>query len=210
MNDRQARRAICRAGAHLSARGLSPGTSGNISVRLDDGEWLVTPTNSALGSLDADSLSLIAGDAHASGAAPTKERFLHAAVYDASSDYQAVVHLHSTHAVAYACLQGLNPRDALPPITPYAVMRLGRVALLPYARPGDPRLGELAREAARSHRVMLLANHGPVVAGESLDAAMAAIEELEETAKLYFLLHGHDAQFLSADQVDELRSTFAS
>src|SRR5579885_3153576 len=146
MNDRQARRAVCRAGAHLSERGLSPGTSGNISVRLDDGTWIVTPTNSALGSLDEESLSLIAGEAHASGAAPTKERFLHGAIYDASRDYRAVVHLHSTYAVAYACLQGLNPQDALPPITPYAVMRLGRVALLPYVRPGDPRLGELARE----------------------------------------------------------------
>lgn len=210
MNDRQARQAICRAGAHLSKRGLSPGTSGNISVRLDDGGWIVTPTNAALGSLDADSLSLIAGDAHASGDAPTKERFLHAAIYDAGRDYRAVVHLHSTYAVAYACLRGLNPQDAFPAITPYTVMRLGRVALLPYVRPGNPRLGELAREAARTHRAILLANHGPVVAAESLDAAMAAIEELEETAKLYFLLHGHDAQFLSADQVDELRSVFAS
>lgn len=210
MNDQHARRAICRTGAHLAARGLSPGTSGNISVRLDDGGWLVTPTNSALGSLDADSLSLIAGGAHASGAAPTKERFLHSAIYDASRDYRAVVHLHSTYAVAYSCLPGLNSEDALFPITPYTVMRLGRVALLPYVRPGDPRLGELARDAARTHHAILLANHGPVVAAESLDAATAAIEELEESAKLYFLLRGQEARILTPAQVEELRSVFAS
>jgi ribulose-5-phosphate 4-epimerase/fuculose-1-phosphate aldolase len=210
MNDSDARRAICRAGAHLAARGLSPGTSGNISVRLDDGGWLVTPTNSALGALEAASLSLIAGGAHATGATPTKERFLHAAIYDASREYRAVVHLHSTYAVAYSCLPGLNADDALFPITPYTVMRLGRVALLPYVRPGDPRLGELARETARRHHAILLANHGPVVAGESLDAATAAIEELEESAKLYFLLRGQDARILNPAQVEELRSVFAS
>jgi ribulose-5-phosphate 4-epimerase/fuculose-1-phosphate aldolase len=210
MNDHQARRAICRTGAHLAARGLSPGTSGNISVRLDDGGWLVTPTNSALGSLDADSLSLIAGGAHTSGLAPTKERYLHAALYDARREYQAVIHLHSTYAVAYSCLQGLNPEDALYPITPYTVMRLGRVSLLPYVRPGDMLLGELARESARTHHAMLLANHGPVVAAESLESATAAIEELEESAKLYFLLQGREAKILNPAQVDELRTIFAS
>jgi ribulose-5-phosphate 4-epimerase/fuculose-1-phosphate aldolase len=210
MNDSEARRAICRAGAHLAARGLSPGTSGNISVCLDDGGWLVTPTNSALGSLEAASLSLIAGGAHASGAPPTKERFLHAAMYDASREHRAVVHLHSTYAVAYSCLPGLDPDDALFPITPYTVMRLGRVALLPYVRPGDPLLGELAREAARTHHAILLANHGPVVVAQSLDAATAAIEELEESAKLYFILRGQEARILNAAQVEELRSVFAS
>ncbi len=107
-------------------------------------------------------------------------------------------------------LRDLDASDAFPPITPYTVMRLGRVAVVPYVRPGDPRLGELVGEAAHRHHAILLANHGPVVAATSLDAAVAAIEELEESAKLYFLLHGHKTQFLSDEQVDELRSVFAS
>jgi ribulose-5-phosphate 4-epimerase/fuculose-1-phosphate aldolase len=204
------REALCKAGAHLSARGLSPGTSGNISLRVDDG-WIVSPTNAALGSLEPESLALIdATGAHTGGAAPTKEKFLHAAVYAARSDFGAIVHLHSTHAVAYACLRDLDASDAFPPITPYTVTRLGRVAVVPYARPGDPRLGELVGGAAHRHHAILLANHGPVVAATSLEAAVAAIEELEESAKLYFLLHGHKTQFLTDEQVDELRSVFAS
>lgn len=208
---RTARNALCRLGAHLAERGLAPGTSGNISVRVGDGAWLVTPTNAFLGSLDPESLALIgAGGTHVSGATPTKERFLHAAVYAARPEYGAIVHLHSTHAVAYSCLRDLRDDDALPPITPYSVMRLGRVAVVPYARPGDPYLGELAGEAAREHHAFLLANHGPVVAAPTLDAAAAAIEELEESCKLFFLLRGHDARYLNAQQVEEIRSVFAS
>ncbi|HTX03356.1 MAG TPA: 3-oxo-tetronate 4-phosphate decarboxylase [Candidatus Acidoferrales bacterium] len=204
------REALCKAGAHLSARGLSPGTSGNISVRVDDG-WIVTPSNASMGALAPESLAFIdANGARAGGAEPTKEKFLHAAVYAARNDFGAIVHLHSTHAVAYACLRDLNADDAFPPITPYTVMRLGRVALVPYVRPGDPRLGELVGEAAHRHHAILLANHGPVVAATSLEAAVAAIEELEESAKLYFLLHGHKTQFLSDEHVGELRSVFAS
>ena len=204
------REALCKAGAHLSARGLSPGTSGNISVRVGDG-WIVSPTNASMGALAPESLAFIdANGAHAGGAEPTKEKFLHAAVYAARTDFGAIVHLHSTHAVAYACLRDLDADDAFPPITPYTVMRLGRVALVPYVRPGDPRLGELVGEAAHRHHAILLANHGPVVAATSLEAAVAAIEELEESAKLYFLLHGHKTQFLSDEHVGELRSVFAS
>ena len=204
------REALCNAGAHLSARGFSPGTSGNISMRVDGG-WIVSPTNAALGSLQPESLAFIdAQGVHAGGDAPTKEKFLHAAVYAARNDFGAIVHLHSTHAVAYACLRDLDAGDAFPPITPYTVMRLGRVAVVPYVRPGDSRLGELVAETAHRHHAILLANHGPVVAASSLDAAIAAIEELEESAKLFFLLHGHKAQFLTDEQVDELRSVFAS
>jgi ribulose-5-phosphate 4-epimerase/fuculose-1-phosphate aldolase len=204
------REALCKAGAHLSARGLSPGTSGNISLRVEGG-WIVSPTNVAMGNLEPESLAFIdANGAHDGGAAPTKEKFLHAAVYAVRNDFGAIVHLHSTHAVAYACLRDLDASDAIPPITPYTVMRLGRVAVVPYVRPGDPRLGELVGEAAHRHHAILLANHGPVVAATSLDAAVAAIEELEESAKLYFLLHGHKTQFLTDEQVDELREVFAS
>ena len=211
MSDRAQRAHLCRAGAHLSARGLSPGTSGNISVRLRDGGWLVTPTNSSLSSLEAESLSLLdAAGKHVAGALPTKERFLHAAIYRSRPSCNAIVHLHSTYAVAYACLRGLDSEDALPAITPYTVLRLGRVGLVPYVRPGDARLGELAGACARTHHAILLANHGPVVAATSLDAAMAAIEELEESAKLFFILRGADAQFLTKEQADELREVFAS
>lgn len=204
------REALAGAGAHLSARGLSPGTSGNISLRVGDG-WLVSPTNAALGSLNPESLAFIdAKGTHTSGAAPTKEKFLHAAVYAARPDFGAIVHLHSTHAVAYACLRDLDAQDAFPPMTPYTVMRLGRVAVVPYARPGDARLGALVGEAAQRHHAILLANHGPLVAAASLDAAVAAIEELEESAKLYFLLHGHKTRFLTDEDVDELRGVFAS
>jgi ribulose-5-phosphate 4-epimerase/fuculose-1-phosphate aldolase len=210
VNFRSERLALCRAAARLAARGLSPGTSGNVSVRVPGG-WIVTPTNAPLDALEPESLSFMsASGEHRGGAPPTKERLLHAAVYEARADCGAIVHLHSTYAVAYACLRGLDPRDALAPITPYGVMRLGRVALVPYARPGDPRLGELARAAAREHHALLLANHGPVVAGATLDAAAAAIEELEESAKLYFVLRGSDAQLLNQAQVDEIRNVFAS
>ena len=210
MNESEARDAICRLGAELSARGLSPGTSGNISVAVDDG-FLVTPTNASLGALAPARLaSLDASGAHRSGDAPTKERFLHLAVYRARPRCGAVIHLHSTHAVGYSCLDGLDPDDALRPITPYTVMRLGRVALVPYVRPGDERLGALVGEAASEHHAILLANHGPVVAGESLSAAAAAIEELEESAKLHFLLDGHPVRYLTGAQVDELRAVFAS
>lgn len=211
MNERDERLALCRLGKHLSSRGLSPGTSGNLSVRLGNGDMLVTPTNAALGELEPDALALLDGGGNQrAGAAPTKERFLHAAVYAARPEARAVVHLHSTYAVAYSCLRDLRRSDAMPPITPYTVMRLGRVALVPYVRPGDPRLGEAVGAVARDHHAILLANHGPVLAGTSLDAAAAAIEELEESAKLFFVLRGHDAQLLSDAQVEELQRVFAS
>ena len=210
MSDLALREEICRTGARLAARGLSPGTSGNISVRTESG-WIVTPTNASLAALDPQRLSRLDEEGrHVDGDPPTKERFLHRAVYEARTDCRAIVHLHSTHAVAYSCLQGLDARSAFPPLTPYTVMRLGDVALVAYARPGDERLGELVGDAARDHHVMLLANHGPVLAGRSLEAASTAAEELEESAKLYFLLHGHAIRLLTDAQVEELRSAFVS
>lgn len=209
MNEADARDAVCRAGAHLAARGLAPGTSGNISVRLDDGRLLMTPTNSALSHLDAASLSLLDGSGtQIGGAPPTKERFLHVAIYDVRDEARAVVHLHSTYAVAYSCFRGLDAIDAMPAITPYSVMRLGRVAIVPYVRPGDPRLGAAVGAAANRHHAMLLANHGPVVAAASLDAVVAASEELEETAKVLLLLRGVDVNVLTDADVEELRRSF--
>ena len=191
MTETQAREAICRLGRSMFDRGLTFGSSGNISVRLDDG-WLLTPTNVAMGDLDPARLArlnsagqLIAGDP------PTKEQFLHRVMYEGRPDAGAVVHLHSTHSVAVSCLADIDPDDVLPPITAYYVMRVGRLPLVPYFPPGDTRLAEAVRPLVTRHHAVLLANHGPVVAGTSLAAAAAAIEELEETARLHLLLHAH-------------------
>src|SRR6266403_1791961 len=203
-NETKLRDEICRLGASIFARGLTAGSSGNISVRLADG-WLMTPTNASLGRLDPARLSklddvgrLVGGDA------PTKESFLHRVMYEERNDTGAVVHLHSTHSVAVSCLSEVDPHDVLPPITAYYVMRVGRLPLDPYFRPGDLALAEAVRGFAGKHHAVLLANHGPVVAGLSLDAAVNAIEELEETAKLYLLLRGAKTRFLTPAQVKEL------
>lgn len=203
-----AREAICRLGASLFGRGLTFGSSGNLSVRLDDG-WLMTPTNVALGDLDPARLSrLDAAGRHVSGDAPTKEGFLHRVMYEGRADVGAVVHLHSTHSVAVSCLADVDPADVLPPITAYYVMRVGRLPLVPYFPPGDTRLAEAVRPLVGKHHAVLLANHGPVVAGTSLSAAAGAIEELEETARLHLLLQGHRVRHLTPEQVDELRARF--
>lgn len=207
------REAICTLGAKLAARGLCPGTSGNISVRIDDG-WLMTPTNSSLGELDPAQLSrLDSAGKHIAGDPPTKEALLHRSVYDVRPKDGAIVHLHSTHAVAISCLDPAchhNAETTLPPITPYFVMRVGKLPLVPYFKPGDPKLADAIREYARGHRAVLLANHGPVVAGASLSAASASIEELEETAKLHLLLQGLKMRALSDVQVREIEEAFPS
>src|SRR5947209_10584364 len=204
MSDAKAREAICEICASIFNRGLTAGSSGNISVRIEGG-WLMTPTNFSLGRLDPARLSklddtgrLVAGDP------PTKESVLHRVMYEERNDTGAVVHLHSTHSVAVSCLAEIDPHDVLPPITAYYVMRVGRLPLIPYFKPGDMALAEAVRGFAGSHHAVLLANHGPVVAGSNLDAAVNAIEELEETAKLYLLLRGADTRYLTAAQVMEL------
>jgi len=204
------RERIALHGKSLFDRGYGCGSSGNISVRLDDG-LLVTPTNSSMGRLDPARISkLDAEGRHLSGDAPSKEAFLHLALYQARPDERAVVHLHSTHSVAVSCLAEVDPADVLPPITAYYVMRVGKLPLLPYFRPGDKALAEAVRVAAREHRAMLLANHGPVVAGKELEAAVYAAEELEETAKLYLLLRRERTRFLTAGEVADLQEAFPS
>jgi ribulose-5-phosphate 4-epimerase/fuculose-1-phosphate aldolase len=205
VSEQALREEIVSHGRSLFARGLSPGTSGNISARIDDG-FLMTPTNSSLGTLDASRLSrLDENGGHVDGDAPTKEAWLHLAMYAEQPDAQAIVHLHSTHAVAVACLDGVDPDDVLPPLTPYYVMRVGRLPLVPYGRPGDPSLVDAVRTRARESRALLLANHGPIAAGTSLAAAAAAAEEIEETAKLVLLLDGMQARTLTPQQLDDLR-----
>jgi ribulose-5-phosphate 4-epimerase/fuculose-1-phosphate aldolase len=209
MSDSKLRDDICRLGRSLFERGLTPGSSGNISVRLDDGGYMVTPTNASLGSLDPAKLSRLGADgALLSGDAPTKEVPLHAALYQTRSGAGAVVHLHSTHAVALSMLPEIDPRAALPPMTPYYLMRCGSTALVPYYRPGDAAVADAIKSLAGKYASVLLANHGPVVAGETLEAAVYAIEELEETAKLYLLLRGLNPRYLSPAQVGDLVKTF--
>jgi ribulose-5-phosphate 4-epimerase/fuculose-1-phosphate aldolase len=204
MSESVAREAICRLGASLFRRGLTAGTSGNVSVKLEDG-WVMTPTNVSLEDLDPARLARLDGNGrHVAGDPPTKESFLHRVMYEERNDTGAVVHLHSTHSVAVSCLAEIDPQDVLPPITAYYVMRVGHLPLVPYFKPGDMALAEAVRGFASKHHAVLLANHGPVVAGASLDAAVNAVEELEETAKLYLLLRGAETRFLTPVQVKEL------
>jgi len=205
----KAREDICRFGRSLFERGLTPGSSGNISVRLDDGGWLVTPTNASLGFLEPARLSRISHDGRLlSGDAPTKEVPLHTALYQTRASVRAVVHLHSTHAVALSMLPEIDPRAVLPPMTAYYLMRCGATALVPYYRPGDPAVADAIKGLAGKYASVLLANHGPVVSGDTLEAAVFATEELEETAKLYLLLRGLNPRYLSPQQVADLAKVF--
>lgn len=209
MSETTLREEICRFARSLFERGLTPGSSGNISVRLDDGGWLVTPTNASLGFLDPARLArLDASGRLLSGDAPTKEIPLHAALYETRGTARAVVHLHSTHSVALSMLPEIDPRAALPPMTPYYLMRAGATALVPYHRPGDPAVADAIRGLAGRYASVLLANHGPVVAGRDLEAAVFATEELEETAKLYLLLRGLNPRYLTPQQVADLGTHF--
>ena len=202
------RDSICEIGRSIFERGLTAGSSGNISVRLEDG-WLFTPTNASLGRLDPARLSrLDAAGRHMAGDAPSKESFLHRAMYEERPQAGAIVHLHATHSAAVSCMDGLDPDDCIPPFTAYYVMKIGRLPLIPYYRPGDPKLGHAIRGSACRHCAVLLANHGPVVSGASLDAAVNAIEELEETAKLFLLLRNTPTRPLDEGQIAELNAVF--
>ena len=204
------RDALCALGRSLFERGLTHGSTGNLSVRKEDG-WLMTPTGSSLGRLDPARLSRLDGDGRlVDGDPPTKERFLHRTMYAQRPASNAVVHLHSTHSVAVSVLADVDPHDVLPPLTAYYVMRVGTLPLVPYFAPGDVALADAVGAYAGKHHALLLANHGPVVAGSSLSAAADAIEELEATAKLYLLLQGHRVRGLSPEAVADLRAREAN
>ncbi len=205
----RAREDICTIAKSMFDRGLTCGASGNISVRLSDGQLLMTPTGSTMGNLDPAKVSLLSADMrHISGDKPTKEIPLHAAFYETRSTAGAVVHLHSTHSVALSMLPETDPDNVLPPMTPYGIMRLGKVQLLPFFMPGDPAMGDAVRGLAGKRSAVLLANHGPVVAGKDLWAAAHATEELEETAKLALLTRGMSPKMLSPDQVQQIVTKF--
>lgn len=204
MSERELREQIAEHGQSLFNRGYGVGTSGNMSVRLPDG-MLITPTNCSLGRIDPDRISkvswngsLIAGDK------PSKEAFLHLAMYRSRETDDAVVHLHSTYSVALSCLRDLDPDNVIPPMTAYFVMKVGRVFRVPYFPPGDPQLGNVVGKIATQYRAVLLANHGPILSGSNLNSAVAAIEEMEETAKLYLLLKDEEISVLTREQCQEL------
>ena len=201
---------ICRFAKSLFDRGLTHGSSGNISARLSDGSLLVTPTDSCFGWLDPARLAkLDSGFSHVDGDRPTKEMPLHSAFYETrAATTGAVVHLHGSHSVALSVLPDIDPDDVLPPITAYSVMKLGKVKLLPYFMPGDPAMGDAVRGLAGKRSAVLLANHGPVVAGKDLTAAVYAMEELEATAKLVLLTLGRDPRLLTDEQFKALQANF--
>jgi ribulose-5-phosphate 4-epimerase/fuculose-1-phosphate aldolase len=208
MQEQQLRDQICALGKSIFDRGLTHGSTGNISARCRDG-WLLTPTGSNLGKLDPAQLSKLDWNGNLiSGSPPSKEAFLHLAMYQERDSNGAVVHLHATHSVAVSVLEDLDPEDLLPPLTAYYVMRIGRLPLVPYFAPGDLQLAEAVRSHAGRHHAMLLANHGPVVGGSSLAAAADAIEELEATAKLYLLLRGQRIRTLTRAQVADIHRRF--
>jgi len=209
MTENALRDAIVTVARSLYDRGLTHGSTGNLSARIGDGRWLVTPTGSSFGSLDPARLSLLDDAGRLLGGdAPSKEVFLHDTMYRQRPGAGAVVHLHSVHSVAVSVLEGIDPADVLPPLTAYYVMRIGSLPLVPYYPPGDPALAGAVAAFAGRHHALLLANHGPVVAGSSLAAATDAVEELEATARLFLMLGRRKCRCLDCDQVAELKRRF--
>ena len=209
MDETRLREQICLFARSLFERGLTHGSSGNISIRTEDGGLLTTPTDSSMGFLDPARLTRLDPAGRVlSGDPPTKEIPLHQALYETRHGAGAIVHLHSTHSVAVSMLPEIDPASVLPPLTAYSVMRVGRTALVPYYRPGDPAVAGAIRALGGRHAAVLLANHGPVVAGRTLEAAVNATEELEETARLYLLLRGLNPRLLTRAQVQDLVQQF--
>jgi len=201
---------IVKWGRSLFERGLSPGGSGNISARTSSG-FIATPTNVCLGFLNVDALSrLDAAGGHVAGDRPTKEWPLHAAFFKSEGDIGAVVHLHSTYATLVSCLADIDPSDPLPPMTPYVTMRVGRSPVIPYVRPGSNEVGPLVDALTGGCRAVLLANHGPIVGGPTVEAAVFAAEELEEAAKLMILAQGRMVRRLTRADIAELTTVFGS
>lgn len=203
------REQICLLAKSMFDRGLTGGSTGNISARTEDGGLLVSPTGSSFGRLDPAELSRFdAAGRHIGGLTPTKEMPLHSAFYETRKSAGAVVHLHSCHSVAWSMMPEIDPDNVLPPLTPYAIMKLGKVKLLPFFMPGDAAMGEALRSLGGKRSAVLLANHGPVVAGKDIEAACNAIEELEDTARLAIMMRGFDPKLLSPEQVRDVVTKF--
>ncbi len=209
MTEAALREQMCLLAKSLFDRGLTHGSTGNISARTEDGGLLVSPTGTSFGRLDPGKLSRFdARGTLISGDNPTKEMPLHTAFYDTRKSAGAVVHLHACHSVALSMTRDVDPDNFLPPLTPYGIMKLGKVRLLPFFLPGDPAMGEAVRGLAGKRTAVMLANHGPVVAGKDIEAACNAVEELEETAKLALMLRNIDAVGLTDDQVKAVVTKF--
>lgn len=209
MSENKLREQICELAKSMFDRGLTGGSTGNISARTEDGGLLVSPTGTSFGRLDPGRLSRFNSKGRlVSGDQPTKEMPLHSAFYDTRSQAGAVVHLHSCHSVALSLMPDADEDNFLPPLTPYAIMKLGKVKLLPFYRPGDPQMGEAVRGLAGKRTAVMLANHGPVVAGKDVEAACNAIEELEDTARLAIMMRGYNPKMLTEAQVKDLVTRF--
>ena len=209
MTETKLRETICLLAKSMFDRGLTGGSTGNISARTEDGGLLVSPTGTSFGRLDPARLSRFDVNGNfVSGDQPTKEMPLHSAFYDTRSTAGAVVHLHSCHSVALSMMPDVDPDNFLPPMTPYSIMKLGKVTLLPFFMPGDPAMGDAVRGLAGKRSAVMLANHGPVVAGKDIEAACNAIEELEDTAKLAIMMRGYRAKMLTPEQVNAVVTQF--
>jgi ribulose-5-phosphate 4-epimerase/fuculose-1-phosphate aldolase len=205
--DAKLREEICTIGASLYARGYTVGSAGNISARCDDG-WLITPTDACLGRLDpADIAKVDAQGRHVSGARPSKTLELHRRIYEGNAETRGIVHTHSTSLVALTLAGVWSDEDVLPPITPYYVMKVGHVPLVRYRRPGDPQVAAEIAARAASVRAVLLERLGPVVWERSVSHASYALEELEETARLWLMTTPRPAP-LDQSAIDELCDTF--
>lgn len=195
---------IVELGRALYERSITPGRTGNLSVRVGD-RFVMTPTGISLGRLDPDRLSLLDAEGTLlTGAPPSKEWSLHLACYQRDPEITAVAHVHSVHAVAVSLLTGLDPETPIPPLTAYYAMRVGRLPLIDYHRPGDPALARALRYLPAGTRCALLANHGSIAGAVGLEAALDAIEEIEETARLVLLLNGRDIRPLTREQVESI------
>src|SRR5215216_2639135 len=199
---------LCEVADSFYNRGYAFGSTGNISVREGGRVW-ITPTGKSLSGLRPGQLARVDSDgASLNENRPSKEFPFHLAVYARRADVGAVVHLHTLYSVALSCLDSFDPEDPLPPLTPYYFMRVAPLAVLPYFRPGSEELAEAVERAAPSHHCMLLGNHGTVCAGSTLSEAVDRTEELEQTARLHFLLRGESVRLLTPEQVEELKKTF--
>jgi ribulose-5-phosphate 4-epimerase/fuculose-1-phosphate aldolase len=197
---------LIHAGQALVAAGLSPGSSGNVSVR-DGDRILMSGTGTRLGALAPEDVAVLDADGtYLSGAKPSKEVSLHLALYAKNPTHTAVVHVHSPYAVAVSCLAPWSDHSAVPPLTPYSLMRVGQVPLLPFAAPGDPAMGELITDSPHAFRAALLSNHGAVASGEDLERAVDSSVELEEACRITVLTEGSNRRLIDPAEVRSITS----
>lgn len=199
------RKKIVQTCFYLFNRGFAHGSSGNISIKTEKG-YATTPTGSSFKDLTETDVSFLDEVGNLiSGKKPTKEVPLHLAWYKANPDHNAVIHLHSAFATAVSCLEDLDSHNVLPALTPYQIMKIGKVPLIPYEKPGDIKLAESIEKMGKGSRAVLMSNHGLVCGEENIDAAVEIVEELEATCRLFFILDGKKIHYLSKEDVFNLK-----